>query len=470
MLTVAKGTLSFSVCSAHRSGDDRADREVHREEAREEHQLAGEPHDGAHRHHVGPGRRPVTGTVRDVRSSRELPMRSPRRPLLPYSRHGARSDPRAGWRQASGAPPALAASATIDAAIAPTSSAPRPSDTASSPPPTRRARRRHAASRSCSTATTARTRDAVRLAVGRRPATDVEVSLGASAPPPAAVIAAVDAGALRPPDPGRRGRPGRRAGPVPPAQERDLRLPARSSCSPGARRTAGWPPGRRPTSPCRTRSTRSPLADGGRRAGSRRGLGRPEQPALARPAAEPDLAGPAHRAASPARTSTARPGRVGHGPDHGRRGQPGPGRRLPGRRCGPRARRVDEMRGLADAMLAHAIRIEVPGPSLDIVGTGGDRAHTVNISTMASIVVAGAGRARGQARQPGRVLLLGVGGRARGARGRPGPAARAGGRASPREAGITFCFAQTFHPSFRHAAGRAPRPGHRRRRSTSSAR
>ena len=44
---------------------------------------------------------------------------------------------------------------------------------------------------------------------------------------------------------------------------------------------------------------------------------------------------------------------------------------------------VEEMRGLADAMLAHASRIEVPGPSLDIVGTGGDRAHTVNISTMA---------------------------------------------------------------------------------------
>src|SRR5665647_1830492 len=49
---------------------------------------------------------------------------------------------------------------------------------------------------------------------------------------------------------------------------------------------------------------------------------------------------------------------------------------------------VEEMRGLADMMLAHASRIEVAGTTLDIVGTGGDRAHTVNISTMASLVAA----------------------------------------------------------------------------------
>ena len=52
---------------------------------------------------------------------------------------------------------------------------------------------------------------------------------------------------------------------------------------------------------------------------------------------------------------------------------------------------AEEMDGLVRAMLAHAHRIEVPGPSVDIVGTGGDRAHTVNISTMAALVVAGTG-------------------------------------------------------------------------------
>jgi anthranilate phosphoribosyltransferase len=97
------------------------------------------------------------------------------------------------------------------------------------------------------------------------------------------------------------------------------------------------------------------------------------------------------------------------------------------------------------------VRIDVPGPSVDVVGTGGDRAHTVNISTMAALVVAGAGpqvvkhgnRAASSACGSADVLEeLGV---------RldltPEAVARVAG-----EAGITFCFAQVFHPSFRHAA------------------
>ena len=52
---------------------------------------------------------------------------------------------------------------------------------------------------------------------------------------------------------------------------------------------------------------------------------------------------------------------------------------------------VEELAGLTESMVRHATRIDVPGPSVDIVGTGGDRAHTVNISTMASVVIAGAG-------------------------------------------------------------------------------
>ncbi|MDE9366749.1 anthranilate phosphoribosyltransferase [Luteipulveratus sp. YIM 133132] len=109
-----------------------------------------------------------------------------------------------------------------------------------------------------------------------------------------------------------------------------------------------------------------------------------------------------------------------------------------------------EMRGLADGMLERAIRIEVPGRTLDIVGTGGDQAHTVNISTMSSVVAAAAGatvvkhgnRAASSSSGSADVLeALGV---------RldltPDQVLRVGERA-----GITFCFAQTFHPSFRHA-------------------
>jgi anthranilate phosphoribosyltransferase len=112
---------------------------------------------------------------------------------------------------------------------------------------------------------------------------------------------------------------------------------------------------------------------------------------------------------------------------------------------------VDEMQGLAEQMLAHARRIEVPGPSVDIVGTGGDRAHTVNISTMSAIVVAAAG-----------VRLVKHGNRAASSSSGSADVLEALGidlSLTPervvevaQEAGITFCFAQTFHPGFRHTA------------------
>ncbi|WP_061965521.1 anthranilate phosphoribosyltransferase [Demequina aurantiaca] len=50
-----------------------------------------------------------------------------------------------------------------------------------------------------------------------------------------------------------------------------------------------------------------------------------------------------------------------------------------------------EVEGLVDAMLEHAVRISIPVRSVDLVGTGGDGANTVNITTMASLVTAGAG-------------------------------------------------------------------------------
>ncbi len=112
---------------------------------------------------------------------------------------------------------------------------------------------------------------------------------------------------------------------------------------------------------------------------------------------------------------------------------------------------VEEMHGLSEVMLPRAHRIEVEGPSLDIVGTGGDRAHTVNISTMSSIVAAAAG-----------VRVVKHGNRAASSSSGSADVLEALGidlSLAPervvevvRQAGITFCFAQTFHPSFRHTA------------------
>ncbi|WP_055586143.1 anthranilate phosphoribosyltransferase [Peterkaempfera griseoplana] len=112
---------------------------------------------------------------------------------------------------------------------------------------------------------------------------------------------------------------------------------------------------------------------------------------------------------------------------------------------------VEEVGGLVEAMYAYAEPLEIPGPSVDIVGTGGDRAKTVNISTMSAIVAAAAGakvvkhgnRAASSASGSSDVLeKLGV-----------------SLDISPRrvaevaeEAGITFCFAAKFHPAMRHTA------------------
>ncbi|WP_298322797.1 anthranilate phosphoribosyltransferase [Haloactinopolyspora sp.] len=110
---------------------------------------------------------------------------------------------------------------------------------------------------------------------------------------------------------------------------------------------------------------------------------------------------------------------------------------------------VDEIDGMVRAMYEHATPFHVSGRALDIVGTGGDRARTVNISTMAAVVAAGAGA---------RVVKHGN----RAASSACGAAdllEELGVRLDlePRrvaeiadEVGITFCFAPAFHPSLRH--------------------
>ena len=52
---------------------------------------------------------------------------------------------------------------------------------------------------------------------------------------------------------------------------------------------------------------------------------------------------------------------------------------------------VDEMVGLVDAMYAAAVTVDAGDDVVDLVGTGGDRAGTFNISTTAALVAAGAG-------------------------------------------------------------------------------
>ncbi|MDE8668982.1 anthranilate phosphoribosyltransferase [Pseudarthrobacter sp. H3Y2-7] len=112
---------------------------------------------------------------------------------------------------------------------------------------------------------------------------------------------------------------------------------------------------------------------------------------------------------------------------------------------------VDEISGLVEAMLRHATPISISGEKLDIVGTGGDQLNTVNISTMAALVAAGAGAKvvkhgnRAASSSSGSADVL----EALGVR-LDLPVTHVARNAA--EAGITFCFAQVFHPSFRHTA------------------
>lgn len=117
-----------------------------------------------------------------------------------------------------------------------------------------------------------------------------------------------------------------------------------------------------------------------------------------------------------------------------------------------------ELLGLSESMMAKAVPLSISGPALDIVGTGGDRLGTVNISTMSSLVAVGAGARvvkhgnRGASTTAGAadvIEALGVD--------LSLPAERVGAAAA--QVGITFLFAQLFHPAMKHvmAARRALR-------------
>ena len=114
---------------------------------------------------------------------------------------------------------------------------------------------------------------------------------------------------------------------------------------------------------------------------------------------------------------------------------------------------VAEIAGLADTMLDFATPIEVPGPAVDIVGSGGDRSNSVNISTMAAIVAAAAGarvvkhgnRAASSACGAADVL------EALGVKLDLAPERQAG---VVEAVGIGFLFAPIYHPALRHAVWR----------------
>ncbi|NNN00205.1 MAG: anthranilate phosphoribosyltransferase [Acidimicrobiaceae bacterium] len=109
---------------------------------------------------------------------------------------------------------------------------------------------------------------------------------------------------------------------------------------------------------------------------------------------------------------------------------------------------AEEMTGFIDAMIATATTFDIGPEAIDIVGTGGDQLHTVNISTMAALTVAGCGVV--VAKHGNRAASSSVGSadvlEALGVR---LDAPESVVRACVEGAGIGFMFAPTFH----HALG-----------------
>ncbi len=116
-----------------------------------------------------------------------------------------------------------------------------------------------------------------------------------------------------------------------------------------------------------------------------------------------------------------------------------------------RGETVDEIAGFARAMREHALRIQVAGPLMDVVGTGGDGRGTFNISTTTAFVVAAAG-----------VRVAKHGNRAASSRSGSADVLEALGvridlppeqvARAIEEVGVGFLFARSHHPAMRHVA------------------
>ena len=114
---------------------------------------------------------------------------------------------------------------------------------------------------------------------------------------------------------------------------------------------------------------------------------------------------------------------------------------------------IEEMTGLVGALFRYAEPLEVPDAAdlVDTCGTGGDRSGSINVSTVAALVVAGAGARvckhgnRAVSSAAGSADVLG----ALGVVADLGPA---GVFRCLEASGMAFCFAPRFHPCYRHAA------------------
>lgn len=111
---------------------------------------------------------------------------------------------------------------------------------------------------------------------------------------------------------------------------------------------------------------------------------------------------------------------------------------------------VDEVVGFRDAILEAAVPLPVSADVLDIVGTGGDRVGTVNVSTTAAIIIGATG-----------IPVVKHGNRAASSSSGSSDVLAALGldlALSPEQVaavldrtGITFAWAAAFHPGFKHA-------------------
>jgi anthranilate phosphoribosyltransferase len=114
-----------------------------------------------------------------------------------------------------------------------------------------------------------------------------------------------------------------------------------------------------------------------------------------------------------------------------------------------RGEQVPEIFGAVATMREKMLTVEAPEGAIDIVGTGGDNSHSVNISTASAFVIAGGGVPvakhgnRGLSSQTGASDVL----TALGVKIDLAPEAIA---ACIREAGVGFMFAPSHHPAMRH--------------------